>query len=147
MIVSCPVPTYPNNNYSNNKNIVKIDTNYTNTFNRSLVYSLESTNTFNMTEPIFTVKNIIKTIDMKRLQLVLGIALMMFVSLIKAFTKDLPKDYLPWITTIIAICLSGLLGLYFSWPRDKIFIDALAISTCAGGLWSLIGKHIFNVDY
>ncbi len=146
IIVSCPIKAYSNKNYLSSSQITHV---YQHSLSQQgmLSHTLESEDIFDPTVPIFTIKTIIKTIDTKKLQLALGLALMMFISLIKGLNKNISKEYLPWITIIISMLLSGLLGLYFNWPRDKIFIDALTISTCAGGLWSLIGKHILNVDY
>jgi len=39
------------------------------------------------------------------------------------------------------------MGLLSGWPWEKIITDALTISTSAGGLWSLIGKHISNLNF
>jgi hypothetical protein len=40
---------------------------------------------------------------------------------------------------------STIIGTLLGSPGDKIFIDALMISTSAGGLWSLMGKHICRI--
>lgn len=83
-----------------------------------------------------------RTINMEKFQLALGFFLMFAICIFRAFWTTLPRRALPWLTMTIATVSSAMIGFLIGTPGDKIFIDAIMISSSAGGLWSLIGKHI-----
>ena len=83
-----------------------------------------------------------RAINVEKFQLALGFFLMIAICLFRAFWTTLPKNALPWLTMTIATVSSAMIGLLIGTPGDKIFIDAIMVSSSAGGLWSLIGKHI-----
>ena len=87
----------------------------------------------------------IEAINLGKFQLALGALLMMLIWGLRTFWKSLPGAALPWIGAGIAIVGSTAVGLLSGWPWERILVDALTVSTSAGGLWSLIGKHISNI--
>jgi len=89
----------------------------------------------------------IQAIQAGKMQLVLGLLLMILIWSLKSFWSSFPPDSVPWLAAAIAILGSAAIGLVSGWPWEKILTDALTISTSAGGLWSLIGKHISNLDF
>jgi hypothetical protein len=90
---------------------------------------------------------VLEAINAGKMQLVLGLLLMILIWTLRSFWSSFPPDIVPWLTAGIAILGSAAMGLLSGWPWEKIVTDALTISTSAGGLWSLIGKHISNLGF
>jgi hypothetical protein len=88
----------------------------------------------------------IQAVQAGKMQLVLGLLLMILIWSLKSFWSSFPADAVPWIAAGISILGSAAIGLVSGWPWEKILTDALTISTSAGGLWSLVGKHLSNLD-
>ena len=86
-----------------------------------------------------------KITNMERFQLALGALLMFLVCILRVFWTNLPDNALPWLAITVATAVSASIGMLSGSPGDKIFIDALIISTSSGGLWSLMGKHICRI--
>lgn len=80
-----------------------------------------------------------------KMRLVLGMLLMILVWGLKTLWENLPPSAVPWITAGIATMGAAAFGIPSGWPWEKILTDALTISTSAGGLWSLIGKHVSDL--
>jgi multidrug efflux pump subunit AcrB len=90
---------------------------------------------------------VLKAIKAGRMQLVLGLLLMILIWTLRTFWSSFHSTAVPWLTAGIAILGSAAVGLLSGWPWERILTDALTISTSAGGLWSLIGKHISNLNF
>jgi hypothetical protein len=86
-----------------------------------------------------------KVINLERIQLTLGAILMFIICVLRVFWTSLPDNALPWLALALTMTASTIIGTLLGSPGDKIFIDALMISTSAGGLWSLMGKHICRI--
>ena len=84
-------------------------------------------------------------INSGKMQLVLGMLLMMLIWGLRTFWESFSPNAVPWITASIATVGAVAVGMISGWPWERIITDALTISTSAGGLWSLIGKHISNL--
>jgi len=89
----------------------------------------------------------LEAIQAGKMQLVLGLLLMILIWTLRTFWSSFHSDLVPWLTAGIAILGSAGIGLITGWPWERILTDALTISTSAGGLWSLIGKHISNLNF
>ena len=90
---------------------------------------------------------VLEAVQAGKMQLVLGLLLMILIWTLRTFWSSFHPDIVPWLTAAIAIIGSGAVGLIAGWPWERILTDALTISTSAGGLWSLIGKHISNLNF
>tara|TARA_Y100000310_G_scaffold342270_1_gene444782 strand:+ start:830 stop:1321 length:492 start_codon:yes stop_codon:yes gene_type:complete len=84
-------------------------------------------------------------INAGKFQLVLGLLLMILIWGLRTFWGSFPVDAVPWIAAGIATVGAAAVGMISGWPWEKILTDALTVSTSAGGLWSLVGKHISNL--
>ena len=89
----------------------------------------------------------LEAVQAGKFQLVLGLLLMMAIWAMRTFWGTFPSDAVPWITAGIATIGAAAVGMISGWPWEKILTDALTVSTSAGGLWSLIGKHISNLNF
>ncbi len=89
----------------------------------------------------------LEAVQAGKMQLVMGLLLMILIWSLRTFWSSFPPDTVPWLTAGIAIIGSAAVGLVTGAPWEKILTDALTISTSAGGLWSLIGKHISNLNF
>ena len=90
---------------------------------------------------------LVQAVQAGQMQLVLGLLLMILIWSLKSFWSSFPPDVVPWLAAVIAVAGSAAIGLVSGWPWEKILTDALTISTSAGGLWSLLGKHIAKIDF
>ncbi len=98
-----------------------------------------------MQEAINLGMQMLEAVQAGKMQLVLGLLLMILIWTMRTFWSSFPPNTVPWLTAGIAIIGSAAVGMISGWPWEKILTDALTISTSAGGLWSLIGKHISNL--
>ena len=87
----------------------------------------------------------LEAINAGKFQLILGLLLMMLIWGLRTFWGSFPVDAVPWIAAAIATVGATAVGMISGWPWEKILTDALTVSTSAGGLWSLVGKHISNL--
>tara|TARA_B100001765_G_scaffold157511_1_gene102075 strand:+ start:91 stop:570 length:480 start_codon:yes stop_codon:yes gene_type:complete len=85
------------------------------------------------------------TVNSGKMRLVLGMLLMILIWGLKTLWESLPPSAVPWVTAGIATVGAAAFGMLSGWPWEKILTDALTVSTSAGGLWSLIGKHVSDL--
>lgn len=80
-------------------------------------------------------------------QLVLAFAIMLLIRLVQMKWKEIPKDWLPWVSAVIGVASSAGLALADGAPFSHL--DAMAM-LCNGivagfagsGAWSGVGKHV-----
>jgi len=111
--------------------------------NEPLVVEIPEGN--DMNEVVVLGVQMLEAIQAGKIQLVMGLLLMILIWTLRSFWSSFPPDAVPWITAGIAVLGSAAVGMTSGWPWERILADALAISTSAGGLWSLIGKHISSL--
>ena len=116
-------------------------------FFQELNNNIYSNNWKSYDDPLFVAEIQTDNMRNKKTQIILGILIMLGMCVVRSFITSFPKKYLPMLTILITMLLLGILGVFFGWSNEKIFMEALVISTSAGGLWSLIGKHVLNLDY
>jgi len=91
------------------------------------------------------VKLIINAFNTKNWGVFAGLVIMALVWILKKFVwKALPTVALPWVAAgagIIAAVATGLISGVVWW---QAILNGLLVGTAAGGLWSLVGRHVFG---
>ena len=126
-------------NWLNQNQIVSVETASTEVTNEK---TIEITEGKDFQEAVTLGVEAVKAANSGKYQIALGAMLMLLIWGLRTFWCTLPGPALPWITAGIAIIGSGAVGMMSGWGWEKIFLDALTVSTSAGGLWSLLGKHL-----
>jgi hypothetical protein len=75
--------------------------------------------------------------------LVIAGVIMIVVFIMRKFIiKRIDADYVPWITAVLVNLVLVADALVSGASISQAFLTGFFLSTSAGGLWSLIGKHV-----
>jgi hypothetical protein len=91
------------------------------------------------------VKLMIDAFNAKNWGVFAGLVIMALVWILKKFIwKALPTSALPWVAAgagIVAAVSTGLIAGVVWW---QAILNGLLVGAAGGGLWSLVGKHVFG---
>lgn len=73
-----------------------------------------------------------------------GLAIMILIGIARQFFSSFPTKYIPLVSAIIGVFSTVGTALASGASIIHAIVSGIVTGSAAGGLWSLIGKHLMN---